>query len=112
MGVLAPSTLLVLLVAASCGGDDDRRPDAATLTVTYRYQDASVPPEYHRSYDVIVGDGEARVVVDSYGDVLHDVTELVDVCDDDEATARAERIADAIEPITDLFDMDELLADG
>jgi hypothetical protein len=37
-----------------------------------------VPPEYHRSYTVAVADGEARIVVDSYGDTLHDETEDVD----------------------------------
>lgn len=33
-----------------------------------------MPPEYHRSYVLTVSEGQVHVVVDSYGDVLHDVT--------------------------------------
>jgi hypothetical protein len=42
--------------------------------VTLRFRDSSVPPEYHRSYVLTVSEGQVHVVVDSYGDVLHDVT--------------------------------------
>jgi len=38
--------------------------------IVYRFGDASVPPQYHRSYTITVTAGQARVVVDSYGDVL------------------------------------------
>lgn len=48
--------------------------DPATTTVTLRFRDSSVPPEYHRSYVLTVSEGQVHVVVDSYGDVLHDVT--------------------------------------
>ncbi len=50
--------------------DDDL--DAAGPLVEYRFFDSSVPPPFHRSYTLVVRPGEARVVVDSYGDVLHD----------------------------------------
>ncbi|QXC62998.1 SEA domain-containing protein [Aquihabitans sp. G128] len=36
------------------------------------FQDSSVPPQYHRSYVLTVEGGEAHVVVDSYGTVVHD----------------------------------------
>jgi hypothetical protein len=73
---------LVVLLAAACateaGGDGGPALDPATAEVAYQFHDSSVPPEYHRSYTITVQRGEARMVVDSYGDVLHDVTEDVD----------------------------------
>jgi hypothetical protein len=41
-------------------------------SVEYHFHDSSVPPPYHRSYTLLVVPGAARVIVDSYGDVLHD----------------------------------------
>ena len=38
--------------------------------VEYRYTDSSVPPQYHRSFVIDVTRDTARVVVDSYGEVL------------------------------------------
>jgi hypothetical protein len=38
--------------------------------IVYCFGDASVPPQYHRSYKITLTPGQARVVVDSYGDVL------------------------------------------
>ncbi len=46
--------------------------------VVYEYHDASVAPEYHRSYTLTVWEGSARLVVHSYGDDLHDVTVPID----------------------------------
>ena len=40
--------------------------------ITYSFGDASVPPEYHRSYTIAVTADTARVAIDSYGDVLAD----------------------------------------
>ena len=46
--------------------------------IVYCFGDASVPPQYHRSYTITVTPGQARVAVDSYGDVLaekaHEIT--------------------------------------
>lgn len=36
----------------------------------YRYEDSSVPPPYHRSYEIIVRPGKVKFAVDSYGDIL------------------------------------------
>ena len=44
----------------------------AILEVVYRFTDASVPPEHHRSYVITVKPGRVKVVVDSYGDILVD----------------------------------------
>ncbi len=39
-------------------------------TVVYKFQDSSVPPEYHRSYTINVTKSKANIVVDSYGDII------------------------------------------
>lgn len=56
----------------------DSVPVDAITTVVYEFHDASVPPEYHRSYTVTVTDGTATVVVDSYGDVIAQDTKPID----------------------------------
>ena len=38
--------------------------------VTYHFGDASVPPEYHRSYTITVNTDKVKIVVDSYGEIL------------------------------------------
>ena len=40
--------------------------------ITYHFGDASVPPEYHRSYTITVTTDKVRIVVDSYGEILAD----------------------------------------
>ena len=74
--------LVLVLAFAACGGDDDAPSQEETTTelsddatIEYHYGDSSVPPEYHRSYTLTVTKGGVHAVVDSYGDVLHDVTE-------------------------------------
>jgi len=47
-------------------------PTDSIATITYRYGDSSVPPKYHRSYEVRATANQIRLVVDSYGDVLTD----------------------------------------
>lgn len=49
------------------GSDED-------ATVTYEFQDSSVPPQFHRSYVLTFDRQQARIVVDSYGEVLADQT--------------------------------------
>jgi len=46
--------------------------------VTYRFQDSSVPPRYHRSYTLTFDRKQAHIVVDSYGDILADQTVEMD----------------------------------
>jgi hypothetical protein len=45
--------------------------------VTYEFHDSSVPPPYHRSYVLIFDRTSARIVVDSYGDILADRTAAI-----------------------------------
>ena len=53
-------------------GDAPALPPAAT--VTYEFRDSSVPPPFHRSFVLVFDRTQARIVVDSYGDVLADRT--------------------------------------
>ena len=67
--------IAVAMIAAVPGcssATDASLPDDARIT--YRFQDSSVPPPYHRSYDLIVTRESSHIVVDSYGDVLADET--------------------------------------
>lgn len=43
-------------------------------TIIYSFGDSSVPPEYHRSYDITLTRDSVRITVDSYGDILADTT--------------------------------------
>jgi hypothetical protein len=46
--------------------------NAAITEITYYFGDASVPPDYHRSYTVTVTVYKVRIVVDCYGEILAD----------------------------------------
>lgn len=52
--------------------------DPATTQIEYRFNDSSVPPEYHRSFTVNARSGEASIVVDSYGEVLNEESSGID----------------------------------
>ena len=80
-----------------CAGDsaDDEARLADTATIGYEYRDASVPPEFHRSYTLSISRDEVAAVVDSYGDVLYDAT--TPISDD-----VWERLADTFETVVDL----------
>ncbi len=45
-----------------------------TDKIVYNFQDSSVPPQYHRSYDIEITSKRAAVKVDSYGTVLADTS--------------------------------------
>ena len=40
--------------------------------IIYSFKDASVPPQYHRSYTITVTKDQSHIIVDSYGDILVD----------------------------------------
>jgi hypothetical protein len=42
--------------------------------IVYSFKDASVPPQYHRSYTISVTRDQSHIIVDSYGDIVADVT--------------------------------------
>jgi len=42
--------------------------------IDYHFQDASIPPQYHRSYTISASDGKIHIVVDSYGDIVNEAS--------------------------------------
>lgn len=99
----ASGWVVALVLLAACGSDSSvttRRSESADTaatgdvvtsptvspapaggdiaTVVYEFHDASVPPEYHRSYTLTVTAETASLVVDSYGDVVAEDTAEVD----------------------------------
>lgn len=39
-------------------------------TLLYRYRDATTPPQYHRSYSILVTERQVKHTVDVYGDII------------------------------------------
>ena len=67
--------LLMLSVVSAAGCNvyaEDSMTDDKIQKITYNFTDASVPPEYHRSFSITVTADKVRIVVDSYGDILAD----------------------------------------
>lgn len=54
------------LLAGCSGGGPVATFDPAATTITYSFTDSSVPPEYHRSFDLTIADGTGTVVVRTY----------------------------------------------
>jgi hypothetical protein len=52
--------------------------EKAISKVVYHYQDASVPPEYHRSLTYDIKPGELNFLVDSYGDTIKNIRVIID----------------------------------
>ena len=44
------------------------------ISIIYGFQDASVPPDEHRSYTIYLTKKNYRFVVDSYGEIIKDTT--------------------------------------
>lgn len=70
--------LLILLSCSNSRQDKPKQPPMKTYDqITFEFRDASVPPQYHRSYTIDVTSTQSHLVVDSYGEVLADTTENV-----------------------------------
>ncbi|MFC1857700.1 hypothetical protein ACFL9U_06675 [Thermodesulfobacteriota bacterium] len=63
-------TSLVFAVVSLMASEDKDNLYGSIKEITYRFQDASVPPEYHRSYTITVDKDRLKITVDSYGDIL------------------------------------------
>ena len=85
---------VVLAVAPACADEAGTSLDPDSAVVEYRFTDASVPPEFHRSYTLTVREGEAAIVVDSYGDVLDEATATLDDAEWTALLDRAESVGD------------------
>jgi len=65
--------MLLIVITVSCNvAGEDNMTNATIQEITYHFGDASVPPEYHRSYAVTVTTDKVKIVVDSYGEILAD----------------------------------------
>ena len=67
-------TSLLLATLCTCAQLQHANPSFQNgiTKLVYLYDDASVPPEYHRSYSITIESSQINVVVDSYGDILKD----------------------------------------
>ena len=52
--------------------------DASNATVVYTFKDSSLPPEFHRSFSMTSDSNTSRLTIDSYGDILDDVSMATD----------------------------------
>jgi hypothetical protein len=67
------SYMLLALITVGCNvAGEYNMTNAAIQEITYHFKDASVPPEYHRSYTISVTTDKVGIVVDSYGKLLAD----------------------------------------
>lgn len=51
-------------------GDKQIRTKTNIQKIIYHFEDSSVPPEYHRSVEITVTPEKAKIIVESYGDIL------------------------------------------
>ena len=72
---------LVAAVGVIACGDDDTASSIGAVSdnavIEYHYGDASVPPQFHRSYLLTITRTSVRGVVDSYGNELADETAAI-----------------------------------
>ncbi len=65
--------VMVIFVSNGCVGrmlnDDILK---KTQKIEYQFGDASVPPQFHRSYSITITMDTLRIVVDSYGEILQE----------------------------------------
>ncbi len=67
--------IILTVMDARCDKDGENNMTNSTIKeITYHFGDASVPPDYHRSYAITVSADKVRIVVDSYGDILAEET--------------------------------------
>jgi hypothetical protein len=64
--------LLTMLTGINaCDNDEEHNVTQTTIKeITYHFGDATVPPNYHRSYTITITADSVNIVVDSYGDIL------------------------------------------
>jgi hypothetical protein len=74
MAILFLALFIILTGIDACGNHDGEHKMTQTTIkeITYHFGDASVPPNYHRSYTITVTADRVKIVVDSYGDILAD----------------------------------------
>ena len=79
--VLVLALIAVLSLFVQCKSNNDEQPETEqgaissadweqTTKMEYRFGDASVAPQYHRSYTISISNSKKTITIDSYGDVL------------------------------------------
>ncbi len=66
-----------VITIVSCSGNNNLNSEGEKLLtkielekIVYRFEDSSVPPEYHRSYTITLTPEKVHIIVDSYGNIL------------------------------------------
>ena len=70
---LFASSLLILLVCLGCKSYEKSSTEGLEKIISrieYDFQDSSVPPPYHRSYDIVITKDSITKLVHSYGDTV------------------------------------------
>ena len=60
----------MLLSLSSCSNTSQTMDLSNVDKIIYKFKDSSVPPPYHRSYEIVATATTINVVVDSYGDII------------------------------------------
>ncbi|MBN2727595.1 MAG: hypothetical protein JXR53_00055 [Bacteroidales bacterium] len=86
MRLLFPIMALILLF--SCKNHKNMENSKTKISrIEYHFSDSSVPPPYHRSYDITVVHDTIYLTVDSYGEILTDTSfalakeDFEEICD-------------------------------
>ncbi len=77
---LIPCLIIGLLLAlSSCKKEANVKSQVQkTKQITYVYGDASLPPQYHRSYNIVLTAKEVKISMNSYGKAIGDTTLATD----------------------------------
>lgn len=67
---LALCTMVAGIDACNNNDGENTMTQTTIKEITYHFGDATVPPNYHRSYTVTITADKVKIVVDSYGDIL------------------------------------------
>jgi len=68
LSMLISGLIISLLISCGAGADFEMN---KVDRMEYRFKDSSVPPEYHRSFTIILTTSKIYLVVDCYGDTLN-----------------------------------------
>ncbi|NOQ72779.1 MAG: hypothetical protein GQ574_12285 [Crocinitomix sp.] len=83
-------TVFIIGLLFSCSGTPSLvLNEEEPIEIEYAFSDASVSPEYHRSYTISIDKSLVSISVDSYGDILTVENQPIDI---DEFTALIETI--------------------
>lgn len=86
--------LLFALFLFSCKNQKEMKKEKIEIgSILYEYEDSSVPPQYHRSYSLLVKKNSIEVKVDSYGSMITDTAITISETEFSNITATYEKLA-------------------